>query len=226
MHTGFIYCERNTENGMNYVGQTRKTLSERRRNHAHTYQTSTQRIHEAMRNSGLAAFVQFCLQELTAPTLDELKHALNEAEAFWIMLLRSYHPDFGYNDIIGSMTGKGYRWTKQFRERVSARRLVTCNTPEAKERFSKQGRENFARLSPEVKEQWRERIRKLHAFKRPDASVGSHNGRAKLTEEQVREIRKLAASKTISQQKIADMYGVTQMLVSKIHRRRLWPHLI
>jgi NUMOD4 motif len=50
---------------------------------------------------------------------------------------------------------------------------------------------------------------------------GEHDGNAKLTWEQVCEIRMITGT---SQQVIADAYGVTQSTISKIRRGRLWQH--
>jgi hypothetical protein len=49
---------------------------------------------------------------------------------------------------------------------------------------------------------------------------GEHNGHAKLNEDQVRTIRRLLGHAT--QQQIAAAFGVTQILVSMIHRNRIW----
>lgn len=60
----------------------------------------------------------------------------------------------------------------------------------------------------------------LNAGRRmPKNLKGERNPRAKLTFDQVKEIR----AATGSQQSIADRYGVTQMLVSKIKARLRWP---
>ncbi len=53
------------------------------------------------------------------------------------------------------------------------------------------------------------------------AAKGSGNGQAKLTEEQVLEIR--ASSE--AQRVLAARYGVSQTLVSKIRLRKFWKHL-
>lgn len=50
---------------------------------------------------------------------------------------------------------------------------------------------------------------------------GVNNGRAKLTEEEVKEIRELVAS-GMTQQVIADAYGVCQGRVSRIHLGLAW----
>lgn len=67
----------------------------------------------------------------------------------------------------------------------------------------------------------------LHAKGRPKPegfAQGLSNSRVKLTEEQVHEIRRLAG-KGMSQQEIADKFGLRQNYVSKIHLRQEWKHL-
>lgn len=51
---------------------------------------------------------------------------------------------------------------------------------------------------------------------------GSRNGSSKLTEAQVVLIRREYASKRISQQSLADRFGVTQTCISSIVRRQWW----
>lgn len=52
---------------------------------------------------------------------------------------------------------------------------------------------------------------------------GAQTGRASLTPDQVREIRRLAG--TMSQQKIADLFKTPQTNVSRIIRRKTWKHI-
>jgi hypothetical protein len=54
---------------------------------------------------------------------------------------------------------------------------------------------------------------------------GERHGRAKLTEDDVRAIRRRHAAGGISQQSLADEYGVKQTVVSQIIRRKRWAHV-
>jgi hypothetical protein len=54
-------------------------------------------------------------------------------------------------------------------------------------------------------------------------SKGSTHGHAKLTEEQIREIRELYP--TISQGKLSDLYGIGQSTISAIILRKSWRHV-
>ncbi len=55
------------------------------------------------------------------------------------------------------------------------------------------------------------------------ALIGSKHHQAKLTEEQVLEIRKLHGK--LSQRKIAETYGVLQQQISRIQSKQRWAHI-
>ena len=59
--------------------------------------------------------------------------------------------------------------------------------------------------------------------KHSDPRPGEKNGRAVLTEQQVREIRRLRGYET--QRQIAESFGVSRSLVSMIQTRKKWRHL-
>lgn len=54
--------------------------------------------------------------------------------------------------------------------------------------------------------------------------AGERNGSAKLSAEEVREIRSLCGG-GLTQQSIADRFGVSPQTVSGIHRRKKWKHV-
>ncbi len=62
-----------------------------------------------------------------------------------------------------------------------------------------------------------------YARKHPEEHQGENNGRAVLTEDDVKRIRSTYASGCFSQTQLADKFGVTQTTISSIVRRRLWP---
>lgn len=55
--------------------------------------------------------------------------------------------------------------------------------------------------------------------------IGSTNPMSALTEEQVLEIRAVAAMRRWSQNQIAESYGVTPMTISRIVNWQSWPHV-
>ncbi len=56
-------------------------------------------------------------------------------------------------------------------------------------------------------------------------STGESHGRARLTEEQVLEIRAMHDSGEVTNQEIADAYGVEKSRISKIALRKSWGHV-
>ena len=69
---------------------------------------------------------------------------------------------------------------------------------------------------------------KFHAYIMGRSIVsctGSSNGRSKLKESDVIKIRERYTNGGITQQKLADEYGVNQTMIGFIVRRASWPHL-
>jgi len=58
------------------------------------------------------------------------------------------------------------------------------------------------------------------------APKGIAHSRAKLTEDDVREVRRLYATGKFTQQELALKFGVSQMTISNIVRRKLWKHVV
>jgi len=54
---------------------------------------------------------------------------------------------------------------------------------------------------------------------------GSMNGRSKITEDIVKEIRTLYGSEKYTQKKLADIYGINQRSISNIVKRKSWRHI-
>lgn len=55
---------------------------------------------------------------------------------------------------------------------------------------------------------------------------GASNGRAKLTETNIRSIRKSYSNGNITQQMLADKFGVSDVLISLIVRLKVWGHVV
>lgn len=56
-------------------------------------------------------------------------------------------------------------------------------------------------------------------------NFGENNGQAKLTEDQVRQIRKLLDEDVYSQREIGDLFGVTRGAIKMIKLRQTWRHI-
>lgn len=53
---------------------------------------------------------------------------------------------------------------------------------------------------------------------------GENHGRAKLTWDQVKEIRRLCHKRKLMRKEIAKMFNVDYTIISKIHRNKIWKH--
>lgn len=82
------------------------------------------------------------------------------------------------------------------------------------------GDRNGARLYPERLARGGRNISVIH----PEYRQGERNGRSKLTDDDIVLIRQLY-SPEFSQVKLAERFGVTQCLISRIVRRTAWKHI-
>lgn len=57
-------------------------------------------------------------------------------------------------------------------------------------------------------------------------SPGERNGSAKLTEDKVREIRRLYAANAGDQYQLAEQFGVSQAAIGFIVRKKTWKHVL
>lgn len=83
------------------------------------------------------------------------------------------------------------------------------------------GRRNF-HMSQEAK---RRLVTPLLRMSRAHNATGEKNIKARLTESQVREIRRRYAAGGILQRELGDEYGICQVAISNIILRRNWPHV-
>jgi hypothetical protein len=152
----------------------------------------------AIREFGRDAFTVDILQECLS------KEDLTIAEVEWTMRLNSYVP-YGYNLNIG------YKKHPLTREKLS--RAFTGRSITWKEKISA-----TMRGRPATQTQ-ADALARGRRIPRSPESLGRNNSHRKLSDAEVRMIRKLCAEKCLSQEKIGRMFGVKQVAVSRIFRR-------
>lgn len=69
-------------------------------------------------------------------------------------------------------------------------------------------------------------VRDCHAKGRAVTPKGAEHCRAKLTEDQVREIRQRYAAGNVSTRQLGKVYGIEQSAISAIVRRERWKHVL
>lgn len=139
---------------------------------------------------------------------------IDEAERFHIYM----HLELGHDLTNGTAGGDGGAVTDPAAlERIRAAHLGTKHSPETIEKM----RASHRRIASDPKE--RERLRSISNGK-PPVHVGEANNAAKLTEDQVREIRRLYGE-GVSRKEIAEQFGTTYQNVWYIATRRAWAHV-
>lgn len=94
---GLIYIATNLYNGRSYVGQTRASLSQRRAQHLRdAVSDSVNHFHLALMQYGKDAFEWRVLDEFDG-SKEEVIHALNVAEEYHILKLKTLISEGGYN---------------------------------------------------------------------------------------------------------------------------------
>ena len=241
---GIVYLIRNTLNGKGYVGQTRRPLAVRVAQHANESRTKTSAIGCAMRRYGRDAF------EVEVLTECEDQDKLNAAEAYFVRKLNTMSPN-GYNIRPGggpqtplspesrrklAEAKRGIKQAPEVIEKRIAPLRGRARSAQTKRKISAalKGREitwgdklaeanrrrpvDRAALEPFI------RIGQ-EAARRPEAVAkrrGEGNGNARLTWDEVREIRRLYERGGISQQGLGDAFSVKQTAISRIVRRVTW----
>lgn len=110
---GIIYCARNTKTGMMYIGQTVRTITQRRKAHEGSvrWKNNCRYFANALRHYGVQAF------EWTVIAESDSDHDLNTLEREAIAFRNTMHP-FGYNLTEG---GRGGRPSSEVRDRIRAK---------------------------------------------------------------------------------------------------------
>lgn len=94
---GIIYKATNLYNGLSYIGQTRATLEKRRSQHLKDAVTdSVNHFHLALMQYGDSGFKWEILDEFSG-SKEEVIHALNVAEEYHILRLKTRLSEYGYN---------------------------------------------------------------------------------------------------------------------------------
>jgi len=110
---GIIYLASNLITGKRYVGQTIKTLEERKAKHLQNSQTDlNNRFYQAIRKHGIDSFEW--------EVLEEVEGNLDEREIYWIKEFNTLYE--GYNMTIGGGTLYGHKHTEETKKRIGESR--------------------------------------------------------------------------------------------------------
>lgn len=152
-------------------------------------------------------------------------HALTDTERFWSKVDKTSDPNgcWLWLDLI-KPTGYGeYRdGKKKVRAHRFAYELVNGPIPEGKHLLH--SCDNPRCVNPAHLSAGTAKENQQDMTQKGRGRIGTRNGSAKLTEQDVIKIKELLAQ-GFSQEKIAKQYGVAQSIISKISLGRLWKHV-
>lgn len=193
---GYIYMIVNTVNDKPYIG---KTVNINKRMNRHRYNArdgEKSHLYNAIRKYGEDNFVFLILEEAYS------KEELNELEIYYIELYDTYR-GFGYNQSAGGDGHGGGEESPMYGRK---------HTPEALEKISKTHKGKTITDEQRAKQSYSMRGK----------LKGESNPNAKLSPEDVEEIRRLLDTKEYTQKQIAEMFGVKQTAISRIKRGVSW----
>jgi len=227
-----IYKISCSANGKIYIGSSnnlRKRQYEHKRRLDGNYHHNPH-LQKAWNKYGEKAFTIEILEEVKDQCL------LIEREQYWIDKTKCYEPDKGYNISPTAGGTYGYKYTeeqkkhcsewvrsKECREKIRNAKLGTKASKETREKLSiaRTGSNNsmYGKTRPEEV-----RTKISETRKRKGVGRGSNHNKAKLNEDDVREIRKLMdAGMTATE--VARRYGVCKSTTARINKGIIWSHV-
>jgi hypothetical protein len=189
-----------------YVGQTREGAEKRFGNHRAQARRGTKSyVYNWMRNVGIENVQYKILEELLDAT------ALDDREIYWIEFYR-----FTGHPLTNVGSGGSAVWTGSKRPAQSLRMRGESNPMWGQDRREtmRLARSMRGPLTPETRAIWSEQRR------------GEGNSRARLKEDDVREIRRLFATGEYSKSAIARMYGITVQSIWALLTGKTWKHVV
>lgn len=231
-----LYCTCHPDAGIRYVGQTRKGMKARLQVHRAHSRTMKWPVCSWIKKHG-EQNVTYDILEVCEPD------HLDDREEYWIAHYRQIQGNRLLNVKNGGSTTSGHKrpaqsermrgernpmWGKDRKELMDyARSFTKPMSEERRERVRQQmlGRNHSEgsklKMSTSAKASWTiERHEAASA-----AAAGEGNRRAKLTEADVREIRRLHEEQGLGYRAISRLFPVSDGNIAQICKRRTWKHV-
>lgn len=239
----FIYIIQNLINKKLYVGKT-KNANTRWRTHINIadggkekYPQHYQYIHNSIKKYGKNNFEYQVIEEL------ENEELLAEAEQFWIIFFRSWDREFGYNLTLGGegafgrqvsqntrdkirKNATGRKASSETRRKISDAGKLRKNSPETREKISKSNKGRKMTEEQNKSNSERQIGKKMSSSTiekmKKSAKHGEKSHKAKLTNEQASEMRKLFTTGNYFIKDLVKLYGVSTTTASYIINKKTY----
>jgi group I intron endonuclease len=211
-----IYILHNIVNGKYYVGKTEKTLNQRLGSHYRgaKYGGTCTALYRAIRKYGTAAFIAEVLVD-GITTREEL----DKYEQLWITALDATNKSVGYNLTFG---GQGGVQTEEVRQRIRKATKKACKSWNRGMKFGTYTDGRNEKISQTLKGRTLS-LEHRHAI--DIGGIGKHKGSlnpmAKLTQEQVDDLRKRNANGE-SLSSLANRFGIHYQTAYRIVKGLRW----
>jgi len=143
MFTGIIYKAVNIQNKKVYIGQTTKSLNERKKEHILYSEKKIRYFYNAIKKYGVENFKWIILGEIFSDNIKDLKIKLDEAEIECIYFYRSFGSDgenfdtiYGYNMTKGGGGNLGFKFSEESIKRLSESKTGIEKSEETKKKIS------------------------------------------------------------------------------------------
>lgn len=231
-----VYQIRNRVNGKVYVGSS-ANMRKRRNTHFSDLRRgihSNTHLQRAFNKYGEDSFIFEVLEICSVEDLEE-------RETWWIRSKNANNREYGYNSRLRVDSNRGFRHTEETKRKISVNRrgkgTGKRDLPKEVREFLRQKciEQNLAQYH--TKETEEKRLTKLrevvkgkpisddHKMCISRKNRGEGNGKAKLTEREVVEIKRLLAEGNLTQTDIAKRFGVSRRAVGLIKTGERWGHV-
>ncbi len=213
------YIVTNTINGKQYVGKSKGDPSRRWRQHiSHAFNPKCRAYNNYLERAIRKYSPKNFTHEVIFWTDNE-----NEVFAKEVELIKKYHARAprGYNLTDGAEGNSGWIPSETTRKKLSKASRGKNNHFYGKHQSS----ETRKKISKATQGKNNPFYGKYHSSKTKRKLSGENNGRAKLTEKQVRQIHKLYMTGEYTYKQLSKMLGVSYVQVFQIVRRKSWKHV-